>query len=218
MIILKCSFKNQKVIDGLFEKKLIKKDQTVFNNIDDNDFFNFIFYKVEDSLPIFKDSFYSSKLNIEEYKDIFDSFNLGQDELLNQTNYLDAYTFSDDKYITDMTEEYLEDIELEASIGAVECFPKFTKFGVVWDVSSEDWDEKEYRVYSGLTYSKLSDFNLTQLLELIIFENINDEILTENDILEWYPDWEDDRESVIDEIWDELKSINRNETKLGSLI
>jgi hypothetical protein len=55
-------------------------------------------------------------------------------------------------------------------------------------------------------------------LSLIIRENINDEILTEEDILEWYPDWEDDKEIVVDEIWDELKRINSKETRLGDLI
>lgn len=218
MIILKCTFENQKVVQALEGGNIIKNNQIIFNNIDDKDFFNFIFFKIEDSLPIFKDSFYSSTLNIQEYKDIFDSFKLDQEELLEQINYLDAYTFSDDKYSKDLNEEDLENIEFEASIGPVECYPKFTKFGVVWDVSSEDWDEIEYRVYSGFTYSQISDFSLSQILELITQENINDEILTENDILEWYPNWEDDKESVINEIWDELESINSDETKLGNLI
>ena len=73
MIILKCTFENQKVVEALESKNIIKNNQNVFNNIDDKDFFNFIFFKIEDSLPIFKDSVYSSTLNIQEYKDIFDS-------------------------------------------------------------------------------------------------------------------------------------------------
>ena len=168
--------------------------------------------------PTEKDEKYISKFSPLDYVSIFNSFNLTQEELENQRNYLDAFTFSDKLHNPNLEIDYLEEIEGEAFTGSVECFPKFTKKGVVWDVSSDDWDEEIYRVYSGITYSQLNEFNLSELLSLIIRENINDEILTEEDILEWYPDWEDDKEIVVDEIWDELKRINSKETRLGDLI
>ena len=219
MIILKCDFGNKKITSALANAGIIRNvDQEVFNNFDDERFFNFIFYKVEDALPTEKDEKYISKFSPLDYVSIFNSFNLTQEELENQRNYLDAFTFSDKLYNPNLEIDYLEEIEGEAFTGSVECFPKFTKKGVVWDVSSDDWDEEIYRVYSGITYSQLKEFNLSELLSLIIRENINDEILTEEDILEWYPDWEDDKEIVVGEIWDELKRINSKETRLGDLI
>jgi hypothetical protein len=219
MIILKCDFGNKKITSSLVNAGIIRNvDQEVFNNFDDERFFDFIFYKVEDALPTEKDEKYISKFSPLDYVSIFNSFNLTQEELENQRNYLDAFTFSDKLHNPNLEIDYLEEIEGEAFTGSVECFPKFTKKGVVWDVSSDDWDEEIYRVYSGITYSQLKEFNLSELLSLIIRENINDEILTEEDILEWYPDWEDDKEIVVDEIWDELKRINSKETRLGDLI
>jgi hypothetical protein len=219
MIILKCDFGNKKITSSLVNAGIIRNvDQEVFNNFDDERFFDFIFYKVEDALPTEKDEKYISKFSLLDYVSIFNSFNLTQEELENQRNYLDAFTFSDKLYNPNLEIDYLEEIEGEAFTGSVECFPKFTKKGVVWDVSSDDWDEEIYRVYSGITYSQLKEFNLSELLNLIIRENINDEILTEEDILEWYPDWEDDKEIVVGEIWDELKRINSKETRLGDLI
>jgi hypothetical protein len=219
MIILKCDFGNKKITSALVNAGIIRNvDQEVFNNFDDERFFDFIFYKVEDALPTEKDEKYISKFSTLDYVSIFNSFNLTQEELENQRNYLDAFTFSDNLYKPNLEIDYLEEIEGEAFTGSVECFPKFTKKGVVWDVSSDDWDEEIYRVYSGITYSQLKEFNLSELLNLIIRENINDEILTEEDILEWYPDWEEDKEIVVGEIWDELKRINSKETRLGDLI
>jgi hypothetical protein len=219
MIILKCTFSNKKITNSLLNIGIIRNvDQEVFNNFDDLLFFDLIFYKIEDALPTDNDEKYTSKFSQSEYEVIFDSFNFTQEELENQRNYLDAFTFSDKLYKKNLEIDYLEDIESEAFTGSVECFPKFTKKGVLWDVSSDDWDEDVYRVYSGITFSQLKEFNLSELLSLIQRENINDEILTEEDILEWYPDWNDDKEIVLDEIWDELKRINSEETRLGDLL
>lgn len=219
MIVLKCDFANTKIVEALVKLGVIRNlNQEVFNNFDDKSFFDFMYYKIEDSLPTDTDEKYLSKLSQTEYEAIFNAFNLNQDELENQRNYLDAFTFPDNLYKQNLSLEDLEEIELDASIGSVECFPKFTRKGVVWDVSSDDWDEDKYRVYSGVTFSQLEEFSLSDLLKLIQRENINDEILTEADILEWYPDWEDDKATVVDEIWDELKRINSKETRLGDLI
>jgi hypothetical protein len=219
MIVLKCDFGNKKIVESLLNSGIIRNaDQEVFNNVDDQKFFDLLYYKIEDALPMDNDEKYFSKFTKSEYEAVFNSFNLTQDELENQKNYLDAFTFSNNFYKKDLAIDDLEEIEGDAYTGSVECFPKFTKKGVVWDVSSEDWEEEVYRVYSGVTYSQLQEFSLTELFSLIEREKINDEILTENDILEWYPDWEDDKETVIDEIWDELKEINSEETRLGDLI
>jgi len=219
MIVLKCDFGNKKIAETLFSKGIVRNlDQEIFNNFDDKSFFDFMYFKIEDALPIDTDEKYISRLYLTDYESIFNSFNLTQDELENQKNYLDAFTFPDKFYKQDMVLEDLEEIELDASIGSVECFPKFTKKGVVWDVSGDDWDEDKYRVYSGITFNQLEDFSLSDLFKLIQREKINDEILTEADILEWYPDWEDDKATVVEEIWDELRRINSKETRLGDLI
>ncbi len=219
MILLKCDFGNKKITKALVDSGIIQNiNQEVFNNFDDVKFFDFLFFKIEDALPTDNDEKYFSKFSQSDYEGIFKSFNLTKEELENQRNYIDAFTFSDKFYRPNIDIDYLEEIEGEALTGSVECFPKFTKKGVLWDVSSDDWDEEIYRVYSGVTYRQLQEFNLSELLRLIIRENINDEILTEEDILEWYPDWEDDKEIVVDEIWDELKRINSKETRLGDLI
>lgn len=219
MILLKCDFGNKKITKALVDSGIIQNiNQEVFNNFDDVKFFDFLFFKIEDALPTDNDEKYFSKFSQSDYEGIFKSFNLTKEELENQRNYIDAFTFSDKFYRPNIDIDYLEEIEGEALTGSVECFPKFTKKGVLWDVSSDDWDEEIYRVYSGVTYRQLQEYNLSELLRLIIRENINDEILTEEDILEWYPDWEDDKEIVVDEIWDELKRINSKETRLGDLI
>jgi hypothetical protein len=218
MIVLDCTFTNNKVTQALINLGLIKDGQSVFNSFDDKDFFDFIFFKIEESLPIDNDEYYSSRLRKEDYQSIFKSFNFTEDEIKSQRNYLDAYTFSDELYKKDITSEYLEEIEGEAYTGSVECFPKFTNHGVVWDVSSEDWDEKEYRVYSGITYSQLTGFDLNQLIELVIDEEINDDVKNATDFVEIYPDWEDDKEYVYNEIWEALEDLNEEETLLGRLI
>lgn len=218
MIILDCTFTNSKINETLVNKGLIKEGQSVFNNFDDKIFFDFIFFKIEESLPIDNDEYYSSSLSKEDYQSIFMSFNLTEDEIKNQRNYLDAYTFSDELYKKDMTSEYLEEIEGEAYTGSVECFPKFTNHGIIWDISSEDWEEKEYRVYSGITYSQLISFDLNALVELVIDEGINDDIKNAKDFVEVYSGWEDDREYVYDQIWEELEELNSEETQLGRLL
>lgn len=218
MIILECTFRNPKIVKGLISNSLMKENQDVFNSIDDKEFFNFIFNKIEDSLPTDNDEYYTSDISQEYYQSIFNSFELSDQEINNQRNYIDAYTFPDSFYEKNMSSEYLENIENNASIGCVECFPKFTKYGVVWDVSSEDWEGKEYRVYSGLTYSQLTGLDMNELIKLIISEKINDDVKNEVDFLKFYPEWDDDKEYVYDEIWGELEEINREELILGRLL
>ena len=216
MIILKI-YLEEKISDVLVQNSIIKPNQSVFNNIDDKAFFNFIYFKIEDSLPTDLDEGFDSDLNEKDYLNLFNQFDLNEDELISQNNDIEAYTFDEKFYAKDLNSDKLEEIESEASIGAVECFPKFTKKGVLWDVSSEDWPEDEYRVFSGVTLSQLQDdLDLNQILELLVLEEIND-IKNLEDFNEWYPSWHEDRDDAIEEIWSELKRRNSYETRLGFL-
>ena len=174
MIVLKV-YLAEKISDVLVKNSIIKPNQSIFNNIDDKAFFNFIYFKIEDSLPTDLDEGFDSDLNEKDYLNLFNQFDLNEDELISQNNDIEAYTFDEKFYAKDLNSDKLEEIEFEASIGAVECFPKFTKKGVLWNVSSEDWPEDEYRVFSGVTLSQLQyDLDLNQILELLVLEEIND--------------------------------------------